>query len=755
MATNSKNTTKPSELWTKLLAILAALALFLGVSLTVAGASSAINRWALQQDAEGWWQEDYQQTPAFRRVVETYLENFLSLGAGGELSWYASADTFASEGGQSFTGFDFFSDAPMAAVEAAPDYADDEVVSPDARYAKQKNVLYRITVDGETKYASDAWESGLLTDLDAVPEGFNFVLRFKDGRVSLRKDGQDVDVYGTGIYDENSLWRVPGYENFPAGEGVEQVEVIFALRQVPIRFVQADYRYGSYSNSDTIYQLYQSYQQSRAIWRELAITFAAGLALLGLAIGLRRFRARAEQALARVTVYWFTELRVLTVGLSFGWMALILVGTLLYNGQTLFDWYSPAEASETLIFFARCVGAAVGRTWALLVAVWSLRLIRIDHRYREKSERKSLLRLLTGAARRAELAYPLQRRMRRQSLWRVLFSVILGAVTAVGTLFIYFEEYDLSRWHLILWAVAALLALGADFLWLRRDHALARDFGRLADQVQAVQRGELERTLVLPEDSDLRDSAERLQDLQAGLRAAVQEQMKSERMKIELVSNVSHDLKTPLTSILSYAELLTQEPLSGAAKDYATIIAQKALRLKAMVQDVFDISKAASDQLPLEKERLDFAKLLRQTLADLNDAIEKSGLRLRVELPETPVFIMADGKRLYRVFQNLIQNALQYSLPGSRVYLTLRIDAQSAEAALRNTSQTELAAGVDFTARFVRGDESRTDGGSGLGLSIAKSFTEACGGSFRVETVADLFTAIVRFPLCGAPEADE
>ena len=140
----------------------------------------------------------------------------------------------------------------------------------------------------------------------------------------------------------------------------------------------------------------------------------------------------------------------------------------------------------------------------------------------------------------------------------------------------------------------------------------------------------------------------------------------------------------------------------------------------------------------------------RQTLADMADPVEKSGLTLRTELPEGEVPIVADGKRLYRVFQNLIQNALQYSLPGSRIYLTLKGKAGQAQASLRNTSRQELPAGVDFTARFVRGDESRTDGGSGLGLSIARSFTEACGGTLTVETMADLFTVHVAFPL--APE---
>jgi len=160
---------------------------------------------------------------------------------------------------------------------------------------------------------------------------------------------------------------------------------------------------------------------------------------------------------------------------------------------------------------------------------------------------------------------------------------------------------------------------------------------------------------------------------------------------------------------------------------------------------VFEVSKAASGELKVNLEALDFAKLLRQTLADMAEPIEQSSLSMRVSIPEEPVEITADGQRLYRVFQNLLQNALKYSLPGSRVYLTLVEKDGNATAVMKNTSATELGDGIDFTERFVRGDKSRTDGGSGLGLSIAKSFTEACGGSFHVETDADLFTAVVSF----------
>ena len=218
-------------------------------------------------------------------------------------------------------------------------------------------------------------------------------------------------------------------------------------------------------------------------------------------------------------------------------------------------------------------------------------------------------------------------------------------------------------------------------------------------------------------------------------------------MKVELIANVSHDLKTPLTSVVSYAALLgEEEELPPHVKDYVRILNEKARRLQVMVQDVFEVSKAASGELPLKLEQLDLTRLLDQTLADMDEAIRASGLTLRTTLPGGPVWITADGDRLYRVFQNLIQNALRYSLEGSRVYLTLEVRNGRATATMKNTSRDELPAGMDFTARFVRGDESRTDGGSGLGLAIASSFTTACGGALEVETDADLFTVRVSFP---------
>ena len=249
---------------------------------------------------------------------------------------------------------------------------------------------------------------------------------------------------------------------------------------------------------------------------------------------------------------------------------------------------------------------------------------------------------------------------------------------------------------------------------------------------------------------DLQNVMTELEDIRHGMEKAVEEQLKNQKMKVELIANVSHDIKTPLTSIISYVQFLKQEEdLPEHIKDYVKILDEKSQRLKNMVQDVFAVSKAASGELPMHMEELDFGKLLCQTLADMEEQIEESAVSFRTELPKVPVMIRADGQRMYRVFQNLFQNAIQYSLTGSRVYVTLWTDGVMAAASVKNTSSMELDKEKDFAERFTRGDGSRTDGGSGLGLSIAQSFTEACGGEFSWETDADLFVVKVSFRIAG------
>lgn len=232
-----------------------------------------------------------------------------------------------------------------------------------------------------------------------------------------------------------------------------------------------------------------------------------------------------------------------------------------------------------------------------------------------------------------------------------------------------------------------------------------------------------------------------------GFDESLWERMKSERMKIDLVTNVSHDLKTPLTSMVSYVELLSEEPdLSETARDYVGILEKKTERLKTIVSDLFDLAKSTSGDIALDMEQLDVKKLIEQTLGDMADDIEKSGRQVKVRLPEEPVMVVSDGKKLYRVFQNILDNALKYSLEGTRVYVELDQGEAGPVATVKNTAAYEMTfTAEEMLQRFSRGDRSRSTEGSGLGLSIAESFTRVCGGTLSVELDGDLFKVVVAF----------
>lgn len=274
-----------------------------------------------------------------------------------------------------------------------------------------------------------------------------------------------------------------------------------------------------------------------------------------------------------------------------------------------------------------------------------------------------------------------------------------------------------------------------------------RDIGKLAAKIEAISKGEKPDGNEIYPDSPLYHIYLDLDNIDAGMKKSIEEQVKSERMKIELVTNVSHDLKTPLTSIISYVDLLSKTELSDEAADYVKIISAKAERLKNIVSDLFDIAKANSGNSNVLLENLDLCKLIVQTLADMDDKVNASGMTIKTRLPSAPVIIRSDGKKLYRVFQNLIDNALKYSLKGTRIFIEAEISDGLVKASVKNTSAYEL----DFTAdeikeRFTRGDKSRSTEGSGLGLSIAESFTAVCGGSFNVVIDGDQFRTELVFP---------
>ncbi|MBQ4244976.1 MAG: HAMP domain-containing histidine kinase [Clostridia bacterium] len=235
------------------------------------------------------------------------------------------------------------------------------------------------------------------------------------------------------------------------------------------------------------------------------------------------------------------------------------------------------------------------------------------------------------------------------------------------------------------------------------------------------------------------------------LSRAVDKAVKDERMRTELITNVSHDLKTPLTSIINYTDLLSRCDIEDeTAKGYIEVLSERSQRLKVLVEDLVEASKASSGAIQMNIERINLRELTAQVAGEMAESFEKADLDFKIILPELPVMINADGIKTCRIIENLLSNASKYSATGSRVYLTLTRDAEYGVLEIKNISATELniPAG-ELMERFVRGDSSRTDGGSGLGLSIANNLAALQGGNLQLIIDGDLFKAILRLPLCG------
>ena len=248
-----------------------------------------------------------------------------------------------------------------------------------------------------------------------------------------------------------------------------------------------------------------------------------------------------------------------------------------------------------------------------------------------------------------------------------------------------------------------------------------------------------------------RQMAAAVNDLGDGLRHALQEQMKSERMKADLITNVSHDLKTPLTSIINYVDLLKREELHNEkANEYLEVLDQKSQRLKQLTEDLVEASRASSGNVVLDIRRIDVKELLMQTSGEFVERFEARGLQLVENFPQNPQYVDADGRRLWRIIENLFRNVEKYAMPHTRVYLDLINDGDRVAFSLKNISENPLnISPEELTERFTRGDESRSTEGSGLGLSIAKDLTEIQKGTFESYLDGDLFKVTVSFPIAS------
>src|SRR5690606_14540229 len=228
---------------------------------------------------------------------------------------------------------------------------------------------------------------------------------------------------------------------------------------------------------------------------------------------------------------------------------------------------------------------------------------------------------------------------------------------------------------------------------------------------------------------------------------AVDSELKSERLKTELITNVSHDIRNPLTSIITYVDLLKHEKDQAKTAEYIEVLDQKAYRMKMLTDDLFEASKASSGNIPVEFDKIDIVSLLTQGLGEVNDKIETMGLDMKLNYPDEKVYVTADGKLLWRSIENVLSNIFKYALERSRVYIDIEDLGNEIRISFKNISAYELNISADeLMERFKRGDESRTSPGSGLGLSIAKNLIELQKGSFTIHVDGDLFKAMITLP---------
>ena len=304
--------------------------------------------------------------------------------------------------------------------------------------------------------------------------------------------------------------------------------------------------------------------------------------------------------------------------------------------------------------------------------------------------------------------------------------------------------YDLSEFAMY---TAPLLSISLCVISIFIIKDKVNKIEQIRSGIDKIKNGNIEHKIEIKKDLLFDDIVEDINEIGKTINIAVEERLKSERMKNELITNVSHDLKTPLTAIINYISLMKKEDIQPKhLKAYVQVLDKRSQRLKILIEDLFEASKIGSNNIELNLEENDINQLLTQTLVEMEDYINESKLDFIVNTPDKEVYILADGKKTFRVFENIISNILKYSLEKTRVYIDLVESDKKVHISFKNISKYQLNFDPDeITERFTRGDLSRNTEGSGLGLAIAKGLVQAQGGELKVDIIGDLFVVNIDF----------
>lgn len=475
----------------------------------------------------------------------------------------------------------------------------------------------------------------------------------------------------------------------------------------------------------------------------ISVISGIGILLIFLIAGFSPYRDQKEAAIVKAFNSMFVEMKLLFIALPFAILALLLIFIVNYDFLPQWNGLNKEEVFAVLMFSGKSFYYAFFATATAFFGLLSVYLLTVyfKHVYHMGFLKGFVENTIAGFF----ICKPIRYLEKIASIdlekpYKRKFATVLAA-HCILVIISFFTFYNSPPLFVVVW-------IGYSILLFSRAYTLLTRLAYVQNCTRKLAEGEF--GVPMQEDIGIFSGiAQNFNSIKDGFKIAVEKEIKSQNLKTELISNVSHDLKTPLTSIINYSDLLKNKELSEEEKrEYIEILYQKSQRLKVLIEDLFEASKASSGNIILHKEKLNIIALLRQTMGELQEKMENSRLDLRLNVTDQPVMCYLDGRRTYRIFSNILGNIAKYSMEGTRVYIDAEVESDRIHFTFKNMSNYEMNFKEDeIVERFQRGDKSRNTEGSGLGLAIAKSLTELQGGELKVEVDGDLFKLKLSFPV--------
>jgi len=479
---------------------------------------------------------------------------------------------------------------------------------------------------------------------------------------------------------------------------------------------------------DNIYNEVSKYDKNRAgLYIPIGILVVDLIAMIFMIVALIKSRevSLKEGQLGKLYKKMFIEIRILS------YLLFIILVLSLYSTTVWYGIY-PLNIAKTIILLA------VTLLMGYLCVIDGLRLVNLSKtgKLKEEISNKSAIKSLFSLVKGSFILKTTGAQVVTIALGLIFYIMLI--TTTAWSIGKHFLAYYNSAFVLV-----DIIVTGVMIFYI---FSVGKNINEIKLATDNIVKGNYKNDIEIKNCQLLKGIADNLINIESGLEVAVEKAVKSEKMKGELITNVSHDLRNPLTSIINYVDLLGKEDVSIEDREkYIQVLKEKSQRLKSLIEDLFEASKATSGAMEMNMENIDPVALLRQTIGEFEDKIESSGLEFIKKIPEEKVIAYADGGKTFRVFQNLISNIIKYSMDNSRVYMEVKEEEEFIDITFRNISKYRLNfSEEEILERFKRGDSSRTTEGSGLGLAIAKSLVELQGGSFKIDIDGDLFKVIVK-----------